>query len=88
MAIESMRWALLYSRCCPEASELLNENLPAYELQQKGACDGVITYISIAMFSNGNSIFPPAAGYRLGTSVYYQGSNGWSWSGTLSVSYS
>lgn len=32
---------------------------------------------------NGNSIFLPAAGYRYGTSVYNQGSYGYSWSGAL-----
>ncbi len=32
---------------------------------------------------NGNSIFLPAAGYRIGTSVYHQGSDGYYWSGTL-----
>ncbi len=32
---------------------------------------------------NGNSIFLPAAGYRYGTSLYYAGSYGYYWSGTL-----
>ena len=38
---------------------------------------------------NGNSIFLPAAGYRLGTELYYRGSNGIYWSGTLyeNISY-
>ena len=31
---------------------------------------------------NGNSIFLPAAGYRNGTEVYYQGSSGYYWAGT------
>ena len=31
---------------------------------------------------NGNSIFLPAAGYRLGTSLYYAGSFGYCWSST------
>ena len=31
---------------------------------------------------NGNSIFMPAAGYRYGTSLYYDGSNGYYWSAT------
>ncbi len=37
---------------------------------------------------NGNSIFLPAAGYRNGTEVYYRGSYGYYWSGTLSEYYS
>jgi len=32
---------------------------------------------------NGNSIFLPAAGYRIGTEVYYRGSDGSYWSGAL-----
>ena len=31
---------------------------------------------------NGNSIFLPAAGFRNGTSLYYEGSNGYYWSST------
>ena len=37
---------------------------------------------------NGNSIFLPAAGYRLGTEVYYRGSYGHYWSGTPDEDYS
>ena len=37
---------------------------------------------------NGKSIFLPAAGYRRGTSVHYQGSDGCCWSGTLYEDYS
>ena len=37
----------------------------------------------LVMGSNGNSIFLPAAGSRGGLSVYYQGSEGSYWSGTL-----
>ena len=37
---------------------------------------------------NGNSIFLPAAGYRYGTELYYRGSYGRYWSGTLSECYS
>lgn len=33
---------------------------------------------------NGNSIFLPAAGYSLGTDLYYRGSRGYYWSATLS----
>ena len=32
---------------------------------------------------NGNSIFLPAAGYRKGKNLYYRGSSGYCWSGTL-----
>lgn len=37
---------------------------------------------------NGNSIFLPAAGYRDGTEIYYRGSDGDHWSGTLGESSS
>ena len=37
---------------------------------------------------NGNSIFLPAAGWRLGTDRYREGENGYYWSGELSSSYS
>ena len=36
---------------------------------------------------NGNSIFLPAAGYRLGTEVYYRGSSGYYWSGSVDYNY-
>ena len=35
---------------------------------------------------NGNSIFLPAAGYRHGTELYYRGSSGGCWSGSLNES--
>jgi hypothetical protein len=35
---------------------------------------------------NGNSIFLPAAGLRTGTSMFYVGTDGWYWSGTLNGS--
>ena len=38
--------------------------------------------------SNGNSIFLPAAGYRLNTSLIYAGSYGYYWSRSLNTSYS
>ncbi|MBQ5622209.1 MAG: hypothetical protein IIU92_06310, partial [Bacteroidaceae bacterium] len=38
--------------------------------------------------SNGNSIFLPAAGYRIDTSLNYAGSYGGYWSRSLSTSYS
>ena len=38
--------------------------------------------------SNGNSIFLPAAGYRLDASLYSEGSNGHYWSRSLGTSYS
>ena len=37
---------------------------------------------------NGNSIFLPAAGCRYGTEIYYRGSYGYYWSGTLNESNS
>ena len=37
--------------------------------------------------SNGNSLFLPAAGVRLGSSLYYAGSYGYYWSSSLSTSY-
>ena len=37
---------------------------------------------------NGNSIFLPAAGYRIGTRVDFRGSDGFYWSGTLGDAYS
>ena len=37
---------------------------------------------------NGNSIFLPAAGYRLGTNLYDSGSYGYYWSSSLGSSYS
>ena len=37
---------------------------------------------------NGNCIFLPAAGWRLGTSVFHQGSYGYYWSGSLHEGYS
>lgn len=37
---------------------------------------------------NGNSIFLPAAGHRNGTEVFYRGSFGYFWSGTLNEHYS
>ena len=36
---------------------------------------------------NGNSIFLPAAGLRYGTELYYRGSHGYYWSGSLNESY-
>ena len=38
--------------------------------------------------SNGNSIFLPAAGYRIGTSLYVAGGYGYYWSRSLGTSYS
>ena len=37
--------------------------------------------------SNGNSIFLPASGYRSGSSLYNQGSDGYYWSSALGSSY-
>lgn len=37
---------------------------------------------------NGNSIFLPAAGYRLSTGANYRGSNGFYWSSSLYISIS
>lgn len=38
--------------------------------------------------NNGNSIFLPAAGYRVGSSLYYAGSFGYYWSSFLGADYS
>ena len=52
-----------------------------------------VTYKGVEGFKftskkNGNSIFLPAAGYRDDAEVYYSGSYGYCWSGTLNPNYS
>ena len=48
--------------------------------------NGVYGY-KVSSKKNSNYIFLPAAGYRLGTSSYYVGSNGYYWSSQVSSSY-
>lgn len=48
-ALGATLFKMLSGICPPEASDLLNEGFPVYELQQKGVCDELITCISRAM---------------------------------------
>ena len=48
-ALGATLFKMLSGICPPEASEILNEGFPAYELQQKGVSDELISCISKAM---------------------------------------
>ncbi len=59
-----------------EFEELLDENNCAWEWTTQNGVNGY----KVTSKSNGASIFLPAAGYRLGTSLYTSGSGGYYWS--------
>ena len=61
-----------------EFYELLNENNCTWTWTTQNGIKGC----KVTSKKNGNSIFLPAAGWRSGTSLYYQGTYGYFWSST------
>ena len=61
-----------------EFEELLNENNCTWTWTTQNGIKGY----KVTSKKNGNSIFVPAAGWRNGTSLYYQGTYGFYWSST------
>lgn len=54
-----------------EASELLNEGFPVYELQQKGVCDELITCISTAMSPIRKSRYPSVRAFLQALAAFF-----------------
>ena len=67
-----------------EFYELLNENNCTWTWTTQNGIKGC----KVTSKKNGNSIFLPAAGWRNGASLYYQGAYGYYWSSTPHESYS
>ncbi|MCI7579484.1 MAG: hypothetical protein MST01_04470, partial [Prevotella sp.] len=67
-----------------EFEELCDENKCDWTWTSQGGHKGYLVTSKI----NGNSIFLPAAGWRLDTVRYYVGDNGYYWSSTHSSSLS